>query len=67
MNQQLQDFARANLKDNLSKCSDSERVIFKRMYSHENIGKHINIVVDDLNTERLDWAMQQVQCTLDKK
>ena len=66
MNKQLQDFARQTLKDGLAKLPENNQMIFKRMYSHKNLDLHINDVVDIMPEDRLDWAMQQVQRSLDK-
>jgi hypothetical protein len=50
---------RNEIKRILSKLEDSNRLIFKRMYSHKNLDKDINIVVDDMPAKQLDWALQQ--------
>lgn len=67
MNTKIQDFARSILKGGLSKCTEAEQLIFKRMYSHENLDRDINDVVDNMEEEKLDWAMQQVDRSLAKK
>lgn len=67
MNNQLQEFARQNLKDGLSRLPESWQTMFKRMYSHENLDADINDVVDSVPEDKLDWAMQQVQGSLDKR
>lgn len=67
MNEQLQLFARETLKDGLSRLSESHRLMFRRMYSHDDLEKDINEVVDDMPEDRLDWAMLQVQRSLDIK
>lgn len=67
MNQQLQDFARATLRDGLSKLSEREHLLFKRMYSHKDLTLDINKVVDNMPESKLDWAMQQVRNSLEKK
>lgn len=67
MNNELQKYARKTLKDNLQKCTEDEQLMFKRMYAGEDLEKDINVVVDDMESEKLDWAMQQVQRSLDKK
>lgn len=64
MNDQMQEFARTALKEGLAKLSGSQQLLFKRMYSHTDLTKHINDVVDAMPQEKLDWAMQQVQRTL---
>lgn len=67
MNNELQTFARQNLKEGLSKCTEAERLTFKRMYSHNILGLDIVKVVDSMPEDKLDWAMRQVKSTLDKK
>jgi len=66
MNNELQAFARASLKDGLSKCTEGNQLMFKRMYSPKDLDKSICDVVDSMPVDKLDWAMQQVQRTLDK-
>lgn len=66
MNNQLSNFARDTLKLGLQKCTPDQQLFFKRMYSHKDLDKDINYVVDQIPDEKLDWAMQQIQRTLDK-
>ena len=74
MNNILQKYARDWLKDGLSRLTDESHTVFKMMYARDN-GKRsvdeaknmpINEVVDRMPEENLDWAMQQVQRSLDK-
>jgi hypothetical protein len=66
MNKQLSNFARQKLKDGLAQLPLSNQTMFKRIYSHKNLDLDINTVVDNIPEEKLDWAMQQVQRTIDK-
>ena len=68
MNNQQQDNARAVLKRGLSKLPESSQLLFNGMYagSSHNLGIDINKVVDEMKAEDLDWAMEQVQNSLDK-
>lgn len=66
MNERLQNYARAILKENLMQLPESNQLLFKYMYSHKNIDADINDVIDNMSEEKLDWVMQQVQRTLDK-
>lgn len=68
MNSTLEQFARNTLKEELTKLPESIHRIFKLMYGRKN-GKRsipdmdamdITAVVDEMETEKLDWAMQQV-------
>lgn len=38
-------------------------MIFKRMYSHNDLDKDINLVVDAMPAKQLDWALQQCKNT----
>ena len=67
MNKQLAKFARDTLKRGLFMCTDEECLRFKRMYSHNDLTSSINKVVDNMEDDSLDWAMQQVQNSLDKR
>ena len=66
MNDQIQQFARQTLKDGLAQCTEGQCSLFKRMYSFKDQSLSIDAVVDRIPSEKLDWAMQQVQGTLDK-
>ncbi len=48
-----------NIKFILSQLTDSNRNVFMRMYSHTDLDKDINMVVDELPNNRVDWALQQ--------
>ena len=74
MNEQLQSFARQTLKDGLGQLPDKQQEIFKLMYARDNgkrsvedsLAMQIDDVIDCVPAEKLDWAMQQVQRSLDK-
>lgn len=66
MNIQLQQFARSFLKEGLNKLPPANQLVFKRMYSHKNLNAPINEVVDKMHAVQLDWAMTQVQNSVDK-
>lgn len=63
MNNQLQEFARASIKEGLSQLTERQQLVFKWMYSPDNHDLPINEVVDKMEADRLDWAMQQVENT----
>ena len=67
MNAQLQKFARDTLKEGLSRLPESNQLLFKKMYSHTDLGRSINDIVDSMSEEYLDWAMVQVDNSLNKK
>jgi len=61
MNSQLEKFARDTLKEGLAELTEANHLIFKRMYSPDDLTLDINEVVDSMPSNRLDWAMQQVE------
>lgn len=66
MNEKLQAFARSELKKGLAQLSESQQLLFKRMYSHKNLDRPIDAVVDKLPVGKLDWAMQQIDRSVSK-
>lgn len=65
MNEKLANFARDELKEMLSRCTQGQVEKFKQMYSYKNRELDIGAVVDNMPSEKLDWAMDQCQRTLD--
>lgn len=52
---------RERMKFMLSRLTDRNREIFMRLYSHHNIDRNINEVVDELPADRLKYAYQQCE------
>lgn len=65
-NKTIIEFTKNKLKDLLKECTDSQQLMFKRMYSNNNIDISINEVVDNMESEKLDWALTQVERTIQK-
>ena len=66
MNETLKRFATDYLKELLNKCTDRQRMLFKRMYSHKNLELSINDVVDQMEEDKLDRATSQCERTVKK-
>lgn len=64
MNKQLEDFARHTIKEGLEKLPERCHDLFKRMYG--KLEMDIYDVVDKMDVDNLDNAMDQVQRTLVK-
>lgn len=54
---------RTEIKRILANLEEENRVIFKRMYSHTDLDKDINLVVDEMPAKQLNWALQQCKTT----
>lgn len=65
MNTALQTFARTMLKTGLAECSKDQQEMFKRIYA-DDLDLHIDVVVDRMPENKLDWAMQQIENTIRK-
>ncbi len=66
MNTQLQSIARQTIKDGLAQLPEGWQMRFKQMYAHGHLAMPINEVVDTMEDDKLDWAMQQVQNSVEK-
>lgn len=64
MNKTLLNFARKEIKEGLVKCSKKQRIVFRKLYSHGNLGLPIDEIVDNIDDLHLDWAMKQVENTI---
>ncbi len=66
MNKSISDFTRQQIKEGLKQLPDNWQMMFKRMYSHNNLDCDIVTVVDNMPDEKLDWALSQVENSLKK-
>ena len=57
---------RQQIKEGLAKCTESQRIMFRRMYAQGDLSKPIDEVVDDMPPVKLDRAMEQIEATLRK-
>lgn len=54
------------LKSGLALCTEDQQLLFRKMYSGRLLETPIGKLVDHMPVEKLDWAMKQVQRTIDK-
>lgn len=66
MNKVLKEFATNWLKDNIVALPETNQHLFKQMYAKGKIDLDIWSVIEEMNEEKLDWAMQQIINTLAK-
>ena len=66
MNNKVSDFTREEIKDGLKQLPEKWQLMFKRMYSHNNLELDIDSVVDNMPDDKLDWALTQVENSLAK-
>ncbi len=55
---------RNQIKQGLASCTEEQVGIFKRMYSHKDLEKPIDQVVDDMFIPQLKHALRQVETTV---
>lgn len=65
-NETLKTAAKNILKDLLAKCTEGQQLMFKRMYSHKNLEIPINDAVDKMDSSKIDFAITQVERTVEK-
>lgn len=58
--------ARDELKEGLAQCTVDQRQVFKLMYSHKDLTLPIEKVVDNMNEDKIERAMDQVERTVKK-
>lgn len=52
---------RKEIKRLLSRLDEKNRHVFKLMYSHKDLEKDIDLIVDDMPSNKVSWALQQCQ------
>ena len=52
-------YARSEIKKGLSLLEDRHILLFKRMYSHKDLDRGIDDIVDDMHEDDLEWALTQ--------
>jgi len=66
MNELLKDSAKKILKNLLMECSHAQQEMFKRMYCHDHLEYTIEQAIHQMDAERIDMAVNQVQRTIKK-
>lgn len=66
MNSTIDNFTREQIKEGLKSLPDNWQLMFKRMYSHKNLEADIDEVVNKMPSNKLDWALSQVENSINK-
>lgn len=64
MNETLKAAGKKILKDLIVNCTDDQQLLFKRMYAHKNLGISIFDAIDQMEDNKIDWAISQVETTI---
>jgi len=67
MEKSIEAFARGQLVIGLHKLTEPQVHMFKRMYHHKDLEADIETVIANMPEDKLDWALYQVNSTLEKK
>ena len=67
MNKTISNTIRQSMKKMIIHCNDNEQLLFKRMYSHNNLNLHINDVIDNMPDDKINMGFTQIENTLKKK
>lgn len=65
MNKTIEKMYRKLLKNGLAQCTEAQHHLFRQMYSHKKLDCPITEVVDFMEIDKLDWALTQVEKTLE--
>lgn len=65
-NQTLIKAGKGILKSLLANCTPEQQLVFKRMYSANDLAKDINQVVEDMDVNKIDHAITQCENTVEK-
>jgi len=57
---------RLKLKQLLGSLPESNIIVFKHMYSHKDLTKDINSIIDELPDSRIRWCINQCENTVKK-
>ena len=63
-NETLVNSGKQILKDLLKECTEPQQLMFKRMYSHENLELPIDEAIDQMNPDKIDHAITQAERTV---
>ncbi len=64
MNKTIENMIRTELKKLMVHCTEEQQLLFKRMYSYDNLELPIEDVIDTMDVDKLDWAFTQIENTL---
>lgn len=64
MNKPVLEFMRSEILDKLESCTEPQKLLFKRMYSHKNLERPLSEIVQAIPEDNLELAMNQVFRTL---
>ena len=66
MNDSIKKFAKDRLKELLKSCTEGQQLMFKRMYCHQNLKSSIDEAVEQMQDDKIDHALTQVERTVSK-
>ncbi len=57
--------SREELKEGLHSLNEDQKLMFKRMYSHNNLDRHLDDIVDGMEEKNMPTALSQVNRTIE--
>jgi len=67
MNHYLEGYARSWLIEKIGYLTEEQKLVFNKMYSPENSERSIIDTIKNMSSDKLDWAMTQIENTLRKR
>jgi hypothetical protein len=66
MNETFKKAGKDILKNLLSQCTEGQQMMFKKMYCHKHLDYPINDAVDQMEDDKIDWAISQCERSVEK-
>lgn len=66
MNKTVDNFMNETLVKLYNQCTESQQLLFRRMYSHKNLDASIVEIVENMAHDKKEWAISQCERTLHK-
>lgn len=64
MNKEVEDYSRKLVLEKLGQITTPQFIIFKRMYSSRDMDASKEQVAKNMNYEKIDWALTQLDNTI---
>lgn len=61
-------FTRNLINERLKQIDNAGHIdMFKHMYSHDNLDRPLDEIVDNISPDKLEWALTQIEQTIEKQ
>ena len=65
MNKELETYTRKRIKELIEECQESQKIVFKRCFSFNDLTLDLDTIVKNIPEEKLDHALSLCQRTVE--